>query len=148
MKSFNAKIIEEFRANNGKVSMFADYPMVILHTIGAKSGNEHLVPLVLTIRDDGDWILFASFAGSPKNPPWVYNLRAHPEIDVEYGTETFKANMVELDVAAARAVVSAQAEVSEQFSGYVTSAAPRQIPVFRVERVSLKAVDTCRDPAP
>ena len=46
MKSFNAKIIEEFRANDGKVAMFADYPMVILHTIGAKSGNPLDVPLL------------------------------------------------------------------------------------------------------
>lgn len=135
MKSFNAKIIEEFRANGGKVAMFADYPVVILHTIGAKSGNEHLVPLVLTIKDNGDWILFASFAGSPKNPPWVYNLRANPQIEIEYGTETFRANIVELDEAAARETVSAQAAVSEQFSGYVASAAPRQIPVFRIERI-------------
>lgn len=135
MKSFNAKIIEEFRANDGKVAMFADYPMIILHTIGAKSGNKHLVPLVLTIKDNGDWILFATFAGSPKNPPWVYNLRAHPEIDVEYGTETFRANIVELDDDRAQEIVDAQAGQSEQFSGYIKSAAPRRIPVFRVDRL-------------
>jgi|TARA_B100000315_G_scaffold259208_1_gene314219 hypothetical protein len=49
MKAFNQQVIEEFRANSGKVAMFADYPMVMLHTIGAKSGKTHLVPLVLTI---------------------------------------------------------------------------------------------------
>lgn len=135
MKSFNARIIDEFRANEGKVAMFADYPMIILHTIGAKSGNKHLVPLVLTIKDNDEWILFATFAGSPKNPPWVYNLRANPEIDVEYGTETFRANVVELDEANAQQIVDAQTGQSEQFAGYVKSAAPRRIPVFRVHRL-------------
>ena len=134
MNSFNEKIIEEFRANGGKVGMFADYPMVVLHTIGAKSGKSHLVPLVLTINGD-EWILFATFAGSPTNPAWVYNLRANPQIDVEYGTETFKANVVELDESAAERIVDEHTSHSEQFAGYVKSAAPRRIPVFRIERL-------------
>lgn len=133
MKSFNEKIIEEFRANGGKVAMFANYPMVILHTVGARSGNSLLVPLVLTYRGD-DMLLFASFAGSPKNPAWVYNLRANPHIEVELGTETFVANLVELSDADAAKEVETQAEISEQFAQYVTSAAPRRIPVFRIER--------------
>jgi len=135
MKSFNEKIIEEFRANGGKVGMFADYPMVILHTIGAKSGKPHLVPLVLTINGKQEWILFATFAGSPKNPAWVYNLRANPQIDIEYGTETFRANVVELEESAAQAIVDEHTGHSEQFAGYVKSASPRRIPVFKVERL-------------
>lgn len=133
MKAFNESIIAEFRANQGRVSMFADYPMVILHTIGAKSGNKLLVPLVLTINDAGEWLLFGSYAGAPKNPSWVYNLRAHPEIDVEYQNITFKAQIVELDESAANDKVSIQAQISEQFAEYVSSAAPRRIPVFRIE---------------
>ncbi len=134
MKSFNTKIIEEFRANDGKVAMFADYPMVILHTIGAKSGNPLLVPLVLTINDASDWLLFGSFAGSPKNPAWVYNLRAYPEIDIEYGTETLSVNIIELSDAEAKQKVYAQAKISDVFAGYIKSAAPRNIPVFKIER--------------
>jgi deazaflavin-dependent oxidoreductase (nitroreductase family) len=134
MRSFNTKIIEEFRANDGKVAMFADYPMVILHTIGAKSGNPLLVPLVLTINDASDWLLFGSFAGSPKNPAWVYNLRAYPEIDIEYGTETLSVNIIELSDAEAKQKVYAQAKISDVFAGYIKSAAPRNIPVFKIER--------------
>lgn len=134
MKSFNTKIIEEFRANDGKVAMFADYPMVILHTIGAKSGNPLLVPLVLTINDASDWLLFGSFAGSPKNPAWVYDLRAYPEIDIEYGTETLSVNIIELSDAEAKQKVYAQAKISDVFAGYIKSAAPRNIPVFKIER--------------
>ena len=134
MKSFNEQIIEEFRANEGKVAMFAGYPMVILHTIGAKSGKLLLVPLVLTIEDNGDMTLFASFAGSQKNPAWVYNLRANPQIDIELGTETFKGNVVELSEADAKERVQQMAETTEVFADYVKKAAPRNIPVFRIER--------------
>jgi deazaflavin-dependent oxidoreductase (nitroreductase family) len=134
MKTFNEKIIEEFRANHGKVEMFADYPMVILHTIGGKSGKTHLVPLVLTIKDD-EMLLFASFAGAKKHPVWVFNLRANPEITVEVGDETFAARVVELAEVDAKSTVQRQAGVSEQFAKYVESAAPRDIPVFRIERL-------------
>lgn len=135
MKSFNEKIIEEFRANNGKVAMFNDYPMVILHTLGAKSGRPHLVPLVLTINEKDEWLLFATFAGSPTNPAWVYNLRANPQINIEYGRETFAANVIELEESAAQAIVNEHTSHSLQFAGYVTSAAPRRIPVFRIDRL-------------
>ena len=134
MKSFNEKIIEEFRANGGKVAMFADYPMVILHTVGAKSGKTHLVPLVLTIKDD-EMILFASFAGAKTHPVWVYNLRANPLIDIEIGTEKFSGRVTELSEEAARSKVQIQAGISDQFSQYVVSAAPRDIPVFIIERI-------------
>ena len=134
MKNFNQQIIEEFRANGGRVAMFADYPVVILHTIGAKTGNPLLVPLVLTYRGD-EMLLFASFAGSPKNPAWVYNLRANPDIKVELGTGAFNARLVELSVEDARKEVATQAGITGQFAEYVKKAAPREIPVFRIERL-------------
>lgn len=134
MKNFNEKIIEEFRANNGQVAMFADYPMIILHTVGSRSGKTFLVPLVLTIKDD-EMLLFASFAGAKKHPAWVFNLRANPEITVEVGDESFAALVVELAEAEAKDTVQRQADVSEQFAKYVESAAPRDIPVFRIDRV-------------
>ncbi len=134
MQSFNEKIIEEFRANEGKVAMFADYPVVILHTIGARSGKQLLIPLVLTITDEDEWVLYGSFAGAKKHPGWVYNLRANPQIDIEFGTEQFPVNIVEFSADEARARVAHQATVSEQFAAYVTSAAPREIPVFRIDR--------------
>ena len=135
MKNFNEKIIEEFRANNGQVAMFADYPMIILHTVGSRSGKTFLVPLVLTIKDD-EMLLFASFAGAKKHPAWVFNLRANPEITVEVGDESFAALVVELNGGRRRkSTVQRQADVSEQFAKYVESAAPRDIPVFRIDRV-------------
>ncbi len=134
MKAFNQQVIEEFRANSGKVAMFADYPMVILHTIGARSGKTHLVPLVLTINSDNEMLLFASFAGAKKHPPWVFNLRATPEITIEYGTEQFTALVEELPEEEAKEKVQIQAGITDQFAEYVKSAAPRDIPVFKIRR--------------
>ena len=133
MQAFNEKIIAEFRANEGRVEMFADYPMIILHTIGRKSGNTILVPLVLTYRND-EMLLFASFAGSKEDPLWAHNLRANPKIEVEVGTEKFTVVVEELapdEAAAERDITAAESEV---FAGYVSSAAPRIIPVFRLNR--------------
>lgn len=131
MQQFNRQIIEEFRANEGRVAMFADHPMVILHTLGAKTGQTRLVPLVLTVLE-GERILFASFAGSKHHPAWVHNLRAHPEIKVELAEGVFEARIEECAASDAAIRVANQAERSPQFKAYVASAQPRQIPVFLI----------------
>ena len=131
MQAFNEQIIDEFRANGGKVAMFAGYPMVVLHTVGAKSGAVRLIPLVLTESGD-ERILFASFAGSKKDPAWVHNLRATPEIKIELADGTFIANVEECATEEAASRVAHQATVSEQFQAYVESAYPRAIPVSKI----------------
>ncbi len=134
-KTLNDKVIAEFRANGGKVAQFGDLPVVILHTIGTKTGKIREIPLVLIVEEDGEMLLFGSAAGSSSHPQWVHSLRAYPEIDVELGTETFRARISEWPEDKARARVAKQAERSEQFAGYIESAAPREIPVFTVERI-------------
>jgi deazaflavin-dependent oxidoreductase (nitroreductase family) len=84
---WNTKIIEEFRANGGKVESFGNAPLLILHTIGAKSGEKRESPLLYREQGD-DFVIFASFAGAPVNPAWFHNLVANPEATVELGTET------------------------------------------------------------
>ena len=75
------------------VEEWVDYnPLVILHTIGAKSGELREIPLVTLVEGD-DLYVFASKGGAPTNPDWYYNLKANPEITVEYGTETFTATV-------------------------------------------------------
>ena len=135
MKAFNDTIIEEFRANEGKVAMFADFPMIVLHTIGRKSGVTHLVPLALTVKADGEMLLFGSFAGAKDVPAWAHNLRANPNIDVEVGTEQFAARVEELSADDAKATCATTAANNTTFAGYVESAAPRDIPVFRIHRL-------------
>ena len=90
MSDWNEKIIAEFRANGGKVGgNFVGATLIIMHTIGAKSGKERVIP-VMTIEDDGRFVIIASKGGSPTHPAWYYNLVANPEIEVEFGTEQFK----------------------------------------------------------
>ena len=80
VKEYNKTIIEEFRANNGVVGgTFAGARLLLLHTIGAKSGEARINPLAYF--DDGDaYLIVASYAGAPANPPWFYNLSANPQL--------------------------------------------------------------------
>lgn len=133
IKSFNAAIIEEFRANDGKVAAFGDAPMVILNTIGAKSGEVRPTPLVALIEEDGMYV-FASKAGAPTNPAWYHNLVAQPEITVEYGAESFDAIVEEMPDAEGQAKLAAQAALMPQFGEYIENAAPRVIPAFKITR--------------
>jgi deazaflavin-dependent oxidoreductase (nitroreductase family) len=134
MSDWNRQIIAEFRANGGKVAQFGNAPIVILHTIGAKSGALREIPLVATVDHD-NMIIFASKAGAPTNPDWYYNLVATPEIEVEFGAEKFRARLDQLSAEDARSAIQAQAELMPAFGDYVKSAAPRQIPAFAIHRI-------------
>jgi deazaflavin-dependent oxidoreductase (nitroreductase family) len=87
MNDWNTKVIEELRANGGNAPSFGGAPLLILHTIGAKSGQERLSPLLYRERGD-DLVIFASYAGAPVNPAWFHNLVAHSDATVEVGGET------------------------------------------------------------
>lgn len=88
---YNQNLITEFRANGGKVTGFhAKSPLVLLTTIGAKSGKERTTPVVHF--DDGDNIVIvASLAGAPKHPAWYFNVQANPEVTIERGADRFRA---------------------------------------------------------
>jgi deazaflavin-dependent oxidoreductase (nitroreductase family) len=88
---YDRHVIEEFRANGGKVGgPWAHTPLLLLTTIGAKSGARRTTPM--GYMPDGDrLIVFASAGGTPTHPGWYHNLLAHPEVTVEVGAETFDA---------------------------------------------------------
>lgn len=87
----NMMIIQEFRANAGKVGgPFAGKSLLLLHTIGAKSGQPRINP-VACIRDGDRLVIIASKGGAPTNPDWYYNILANPLVSVETGTEQFQA---------------------------------------------------------
>jgi len=89
---WNSKIIEEFRANGGKVGgMFEGATLLLLHTRGAKSGKERVNP-VGYIRDGERFVVVASKAGAPTNPDWYYNIVANPQFNVEVGRDTFQVH--------------------------------------------------------
>jgi deazaflavin-dependent oxidoreductase (nitroreductase family) len=87
----NKAVIEEFRANAGKVGDDETaMPVLILHTTGARSGLERVNPLNY-LPDGTDVVVFASNGGYPTHPDWYHNLTAHPDVEVELGTERFGA---------------------------------------------------------
>jgi deazaflavin-dependent oxidoreductase (nitroreductase family) len=88
VSEWNANIIDEFRANGGKVGgVFEGAPLLLLHHLGAKTGTERVTPLMYRPLDTG-YAVFASKGGAHDNPDWFHNLRAHPDIKIEVGTET------------------------------------------------------------
>jgi deazaflavin-dependent oxidoreductase (nitroreductase family) len=96
-KAYNHKLIEDFRASRGASdAAFAGRPLLLLTTIGAKSGQRRTTPLMYV--PDGDRLLvIASNAGAPKHPDWYRNLLAHPAATVEVGADTFEASAVVLE---------------------------------------------------
>jgi deazaflavin-dependent oxidoreductase (nitroreductase family) len=133
MNNWNAQIIAEFRANEGKVESFGDAPMVILHSTGAKSGVERENPLVALV-EGADMYLFASKAGAHNHPDWYYNLSANPKVEIEFGTERFAAEAVEV-TGTERDEVYARQVVAQPGFGDYEKATTRIIPVFRMVRV-------------
>jgi deazaflavin-dependent oxidoreductase (nitroreductase family) len=126
---FNAKIIDEFRANEGRVGdMFEGMPLLLLHHTGAKSGTSRVNPLAYQ-ADDGRYVIFASKAGAPENPAWYHNLMAHPQTQIEVGTDTIDVLASEATGEERERLYSTQAERVPQFAEYEQKAAGRVIPV-------------------
>lgn len=89
--NWNKAIIEEFRANSGKVGgPFSGKTLLLLHTVGAKSGQERINP-VASVTDGDRLVIIASKGGAPTNPDWYYNILANPLVTVEVGTKQFQA---------------------------------------------------------
>jgi deazaflavin-dependent oxidoreductase (nitroreductase family) len=133
MSDFNQQIIEDFRANDGKVGGgFEGAPMLLLTTTGAKSGLERTSPLVYF--DDGDrWLIFASAAGADHHPAWYHNIVAHPAVTVVVGSETIHAIAVPLEGEERDETYARQVEAMPGFGEYQEKTT-RTIPVIALTR--------------
>ena len=131
---FNQRVINEFRANQGKVGgQMARLPLLLLTTTGAKSGHALTKPLAYT--KDGDRIfVIASFAGSPNNPAWFNNLVSNPTVTVEVGSERFQARGVVTTGEQRQRLFNTQADKIPIFHDYQKKTT-RQIPVVVFERI-------------
>jgi deazaflavin-dependent oxidoreductase (nitroreductase family) len=126
---FNEQIIEEFHANQGRVGgMFEGLPLLLLHHTGAKSGKSRINPLAYQ-ADDGRYVVFASKGGAPTNPDWYHNLKAHPDVKVEVGTDTLDVVASEASGDERERLFRTQAERVPQFAEYEQKAG-RVIPVM------------------
>ena len=128
-QEFNAQIIEEFRANEGRVGgIFEGSTLLLLHHVGARSGKDRINPLAYN-RDGDRYVVFASKAGAPTNPDWYHNLKANPNVTIEVGTDTITAVAGEATGDERERLFAAQAERSPQFAEYQRKT-DRVIPVM------------------
>jgi len=133
VRDFNQNIITEFRANAGQVGgMFANQPLLLLTTMGAKSGQARIAPLAY-VKDADRLIIIASKGGAPANPDWYYNLLANPSVTVEVGTERFQARASIVESPDRERFYAQMVEKIPVFGEYQQKTS-RQIPVFVLER--------------
>lgn len=133
INDWNRQIIEEFRANGGKVSgQFAGVPLLLLTTTGTKSGQPRIAPLAY-LNEGGHIYIFAAKGGAPTNPDWYHNLVAHPDVTVEIGTERFAAKAVELQGEERDRVFALQIQRNPVVATYQEKTT-RKIPVIELVR--------------
>ena len=134
-QDWNKKVIEEFRANDGKVGgMFEGMPLLLLHTIGAKSKQERINP-VACMQDGDRYMVFASKGGAPTNPDWYYNLVAQPLVTVEVGTEQFETRATVAEEPERTRLYQQMVAVMPGFAEYEQKTT-RKIPVVILTRIA------------
>jgi deazaflavin-dependent oxidoreductase (nitroreductase family) len=135
-RDWNAEVIAEFRANGGDVAAPYDDPppMLLVHTIGRRTGEKHVVPM--RCLPDGEVLyIFGSAHGSDRHPDWYHNLVAQPDIVIEKGTETIPVHATVLDGDERDTIFARQAARFPIFADYQSRVA-RTIPVVRLDRRS------------
>jgi deazaflavin-dependent oxidoreductase (nitroreductase family) len=135
MSDFNSGIIEEFRANGGKVGgQFEGAPLLLLTSTGAKSGASRVNPMMYL--DDGKRLyVFASKGGAPTHPDWYHNLVAHPHAIVEVGDDRFEVTAAVLIGAERDEIYERHSSLYPGFTEYQAKTS-RTIPVVALERTA------------
>ena len=134
LHEFNRGVVEDFRANGGKAGgPFEGGNLLLLHSTGAKSGQPRLSPLAYLTIDD-KMLIIGAYAGAPKNPAWVHNLRANPAAHIEAGTEAYDVDVREVPPDEHGALYSKVVAVAPTFADY-QSKTTRLIPLFELTRV-------------
>jgi len=132
---FTRTLIEDFRANGGKTTNgpFVNSDLLLLHTIGARTGVEHVTPVVFS-REGDRQVIVASKGGAPTHPAWYFNLQAHPVVTVEVGGETYKARAT---VAGPNDRKRLYAQHAARYPGFLDyeKRTDRVIPVVLLERI-------------
>ena len=133
LDDFNRKIVEEFRANGGKVGgQFEGGNLLLLHTTGAKSGQMRMSPLAY-LPVDGKILIVGSKAGAPTHPDWVHNLRANPAARIEIGDDEYDVVARELPDDEREATYPLITAVAPVFAEYQAKTS-RVIPLFELVR--------------
>jgi deazaflavin-dependent oxidoreductase (nitroreductase family) len=133
--NLNEQVIEDFRANGGRVGgPYEGAPIILVHHVGVKTGAKRVSPVMYFPQEDGSMVIVASDQGAPANPAWYHNLKANPRTDVEAGAETFPVVVGEITGEKRNAVwtgIVAMAPSLGQFQKMTS----RTIPLLRLTRV-------------
>jgi len=129
-EAWNHQVIEEFRANKGKVN--GVHSLLLLTTTGARSGKQRMNPVAYT-TDGERLVIIASKAGMPTNPDWSHHIVAHPDVTVEVGSETFEARATIAGGAERDELYAKQAAIMPNFAEYQAKTT-RTIPVIVLTR--------------
>jgi len=130
---WNQQVIEEFRANGGRVGgQFEGAPLLLLHHRGRKSGADRINPMMYQPVGDG-WAVFASAAGADKHPDWYLNIVDGPDISIEVGTDTVPVHARDLPRSERDPIWETQKQKYPGFADYETKT-DRVIPVVMLER--------------
>lgn len=134
MADWNERIIEEFRANEGRVGgSFKGATLLLLHTTGRRTGHSRVTPLVY-LPDGERYVVCATNGGSPTHPDWYHNLVANPDVEIEVGTETIPVRATEIqDDGERESLYARQVERRPGFAEYPAKA-KRRIPIMALER--------------
>ncbi len=138
VSDWNKNVIEQFRANEGRVGPpFAGAPLTLVHHRGRKTGTEYVSPTMYMADDDDDKVMyiFATKSGAPTNPAWYGNLLTAGTAEVEVGTETFPVSVREVTGADRDRIYAEQVRRYPNFGEYETKTAGiRTIPVLELRR--------------
>ena len=133
-QTFNDRVIEQYRATGGEVTMlYEDSTLVLVTMRGARSGREITLPLEC-MEWDGVLHLFATKSGAPTNPSWYYNLLANPDVTVEHGREPFSARARLLEADERDRLWRRLVELKPRFAEYEQKT-DRAFPVFALDRL-------------
>jgi len=139
MTDWNSKIIEEFRANGGRVGgQFEGAPLLLLHTVGARTRQQRVNPMMYQKVADG-YAVFASKGGAPTNPDWYHNLVAHPRVTAEIGAGTVELLARVAEGEERERIWGAQKAAYPGFADYERNTT-RQIPVIILQPVRVRPV--------
>lgn len=128
MSDWNAMVIDEFRANDGRVASFARQPLLLLTHSGARTGTKRTNPLAY-FRDGDRYVVVASKGGAPTNPDWYHNLLANPDATIEVGTEAFAVTARQSDDEERERLWAMITSANPAFAEYETKT-ERRIPVM------------------
>jgi len=135
--NFNQQIVDEFRANDGKVGgTFEGFPLALVHHTGAKSGIERVNPLAYQRLGDDSVAVFASKGGAPTNPDWFHNLVTNPNTSIEIGTQRYDVTARVATGEEREKIWEAQKTAFPNFAEYEATSGDREIPVVVLDKVT------------